>query len=57
MSGVKDNGTTSFFIINHDELILDQVLVEYNEDPIFFVCKHEQDYYIVSCTDMEKDIL
>ncbi|MBD5489823.1 MAG: hypothetical protein HDR13_13715 [Lachnospiraceae bacterium] len=44
-----------YFVINHDELILDKVLVEYNEEPIFFVCKHEQDYYIVSCADMEEE--
>lgn len=44
-----------YFIINHDELVLDKVLVEYNEEPIFFVCKHEQDYYLSLCTGREEE--
>ncbi|MBD5542591.1 MAG: hypothetical protein HDR00_15635 [Lachnospiraceae bacterium] len=44
-----------FFIIDGKELILDKVLVEFNEMPIFFVCKFEQDYFISSCVDIEKE--
>lgn len=48
------NGTV-FFVIEGRELIVEQVLVEYNEAPIFFVCKNEKKYYIASCTDLEKE--
>ena len=33
-----------FFVINENNLVLDKVLVEYNEAPIFFVCKDERNY-------------
>lgn len=46
---------TVFFVIEGKELIVDQVLVEYNEAPIFFVCKDENSYYIASCIDLEKE--
>lgn len=44
-----------FFSINGDELILDKVLVEYNEAPIFFVCKHDEKYFVASCVDLEEE--
>lgn len=44
-----------FFIINGQELVLDQVLVEFDETPIFFVCKYNQDYFISSCADLEEE--
>lgn len=44
-----------YFIVNHEELVLDKVLVEYNEEPIFFVCKHEQKYYLALCADKEEE--
>lgn len=44
-----------YFIIGDRKLILDKVLVEFNEAPIFFVCKSEQTYFIVSCVDLEKE--
>ncbi len=46
---------TVFFVIDGKELIVEQVLVEYNEAPIFFVCKDGKSYYIVSCIDLEKE--
>lgn len=46
---------TVFFVIEEKKLIVEQVLVEYNEAPIFFVCKDEKKYYIVSCIDLEKE--
>lgn len=46
---------TVFFEIEGKELIVEQVLVEYNEAPIFFVCKDENSYYIASCIDLEKE--
>lgn len=46
---------TVFFVIEDKELIVEQVLVEYNEAPIFFVCKDEKSYYIASCIDLEKE--
>lgn len=44
-----------FFIINNMEIILDQVLVEYNEEPIFFVCRHDQHYFIALNADLEEE--
>lgn len=44
-----------YFIIKNNELVLDKVLVEYNEEPIFFVCKHEEDYYIALCADGKEE--
>lgn len=44
-----------FFVIDRKELVLDKVLVEFNEAPIFFVCKFEQTYYISSCVDIENE--
>lgn len=44
-----------FFVIDGKELFLDKVLVEYNEAPIFFVCRNEKNYFISSCTDIEKE--
>lgn len=46
---------TVFFVIDGKELIVEQVLVEYNEAPIYFVCKDEKNYYIASCIDLEKE--
>ena len=46
---------TVFFVIEGKELIVEQVLVEYNEAPIFFVCRNEKNYYIASCIDLEEE--
>lgn len=43
------------FLIDGKELVLDKVLVEFNEAPIFFVCKFEQTYFIASCVDIENE--
>lgn len=44
-----------FFIIDGKELVLDKILVEFNEMPIFFVCKSDQIYFISLCVDMENE--
>ncbi len=41
------------FIVDHRELFLDQVLVDYNEDPVLFVCTDNERYYLVLCVDIE----
>ena len=41
------------FCINGEDIYLDQVLVEYEGVPIFFICKGESGYYGVLCTDMK----
>ena len=42
------------FIIENKKLYSDKILVTFNEFPIFFVCKDEDnDYYLVLCRDME----
>lgn len=42
------------FRIENIELYLEQVLVDYTDIPIFFLCKGEGDYYLVLCTDIDE---
>ena len=42
------------FRIEGIELYLEQVLVDYMDIPIFFLCKGEGNYYLVLCTDMDE---
>lgn len=44
---------TLCFKLNNDELYSDQILVDYNNIPIFFICKGKEDYYLVLCTDCD----
>lgn len=39
------------FKLNNDELYLNQILVDYTNIPIFFICKGKKDYYLVLLTD------
>ena len=41
------------FIVEGRHLYMDQVLIDYNEDPVFYVCKDDENYYLVLCTDIE----
>lgn len=41
------------FCIEDNNLYLEQVLVDYMEVPIFFLCKDETEYYIALCIDFE----
>lgn len=44
------------FKINSQELFLDQVLVEYNNIPVYYICKNDNEaYYIVLCTDIDEE--
>ncbi len=40
------------FIIEDTRLYLDQVLIDYNEDPVFYVCRDDETFYLVLCTDI-----
>lgn len=42
------------FFIENKELYLEQVLVDYNDVPIFFLCRNEEQFYIALCTDLEE---
>ena len=42
------------FIIDDRYLYMDQVLIDYNDDPVFYVCKDTKNYYLVLCIDIEK---
>lgn len=42
------------FCIEGNKLYLEQVLVDYNDIPIFFVCKDNVAYYVVLCSDIEE---
>lgn len=42
------------FIIENRNLYLEQSLVDYMDIPIFFLCKGEDQYYLVLCVDIEE---
>lgn len=42
------------FRIENIELYLEQVLVEYMDIPIFFLCKGESNHYLVLCIDIDE---
>lgn len=42
------------FVIENRKLYLEQVLVDYMDVPIFFLCKGEKQYYITLCTDFDE---
>ncbi len=42
------------FCINGENIYRDQILVEYNDVPIFFICKGLSGYYGVLCVDTEE---
>lgn len=42
------------FRIEGIELYLEQVLVDYMDIPIFFLCKGESNYYLVLCADVDE---
>ena len=42
------------FYIEGNQLYLEQVLVEYNDIPIFFVCRDTAAHYVVLCSDLEE---
>lgn len=41
------------FCIEQENLYLEQVLVDYMDIPIFFLCKNNMRYYVALCTDIE----
>ena len=42
------------FRIEGIELYLEQVLVDYMDIPMFFLCKGESNHYLVLCTDIDE---
>ena len=44
------------FVIEGTKLYLEQVLVDYNEIPVFYVCSSDMGWYLVLCTDIDKQI-
>ena len=42
------------FRVEGIELYLEQVLVDYMDIPIFFLCKGESNHYLVLCTDIDE---
>lgn len=42
------------FCIEGNELYLEQILVDYNNIPIFFLCKDSKTYYLALCTHVEQ---
>ena len=45
----------TFFIVDGQELILDKVLVEFDETPVFFVCKNNNICFIALNVDLEEE--
>lgn len=46
-------GKEQCFCIENNILYLEQVLVDYMDIPIFFLCKDQSQYYVVLCTDID----
>lgn len=43
------------FKIKNENLYLEQILIEINDDPVFYICKSQTgQYYIVLCTDEDE---
>lgn len=42
------------FNIENKNLYLEQILVDYMDIPIFFLCKGENQYYVALCTDIDE---
>ena len=42
------------FRIENIKLYLEQVLVDYMDIPIFFLCRGESNHYLVLCTDIDE---
>ena len=42
------------FNIENENLYLEQVLVDYMDIPIYFLCKGKKEYYIVLCTNIDE---
>ena len=42
------------FCIDDKEIYLEQVLVDYMDIPIFFICKDSCQFYVALCTDVEE---
>lgn len=44
------------FRINSRELFLEEILVEYDHIPVYFICvDNEQEYYVILCTDIDNE--
>lgn len=42
------------FLIDSKNIYLEQILVDYMNVPIFFLCSDENEYYVALCTDMDE---
>ena len=42
------------FCIDDKKIYLEQILVDYMDIPIFFLCSDLQQYYVASCTDIDE---
>ena len=42
------------FKVDNKDIYMEQILVEYMDIPIYFLCKAEKQFYIVLCTDIEE---
>lgn len=42
------------FIINNEKIYLESKLIEFNEIPVFYICKSIYRYYIVLCLDIDQ---
>lgn len=42
------------FCIENENLFLEQVLVDYKDVPIFFLCSNKKYYYLALCTDIDE---
>lgn len=46
--------TELFFYIEKKDIYLEQILVDYMNVPIFFLCKDDKQYYLALCSNMDE---
>ena len=43
------------FVIEKKKLYLEKILVEYNDIPIFYLCRNDDEYYLVLCSNIDEE--
>lgn len=44
-----------FFVINQEHVYIDLELINFNDIPVFFICKSREKYYLALCYDLDEE--
>lgn len=44
-----------FFVINQEQVFIDLELINFNDIPVFFICKSSEKYYLALCYDLDEE--